>query len=197
VAVGGAAEVVKVMRLDAREGKTIWTADLSRTIPRGDGRRTVTREDAPRRPPPVSFRGWCADNPRPVVIGRSCHIASGSDLRVLDAQSGRETLRVRLPRGQTFHAPPAVLGENLLYATAQGVLVEIHGRTGSVRRALDLGAAVTSQPVVAEGRVHVVAGGVLLGVRWGERDGPAWPQWGGSATRSGAVLPEAVTPRRR
>jgi hypothetical protein len=173
----------RVMRLDPRDGKTIWRSEAVKA-PRTRELVTVARPSRPVPPPVPNY--WCPDAPRPVVLGSRCAIAAGRDLLFLDAGTGRERARVRLPREQSFYAPPAVLGENLLYATRQGLLVEVTPG-GAVRRALDLRAAISSQPVVARGRVHVVAGGVLYGVPWGERDGPEWTQWGGTVDRTGVV----------
>lgn len=102
---------------------------------------------------------------------------------MLDVDSGEEERRLRLPAGRRFHSPPAVLGRTLLFATLEGLLLEIDVSSGGVRRALDLGTRVTAQPVVAEGRAVVVSGDVLISVPWGEADGPSWSHWGGTGAR--------------
>jgi Ca-activated chloride channel homolog len=179
-----------VLRIDAEDGKSEWWSEHATT------RRTrdmVSTTKPARRAWAVAFSGWGFDPPRPVVIGERCIIAGGAEMRVFDRENGREFLRALLPAHQSFHAPPAVLGRNLLFVTAQGMLIEIDSLTGSIRRALDVGIPMSSQPVVKDGRVFIAAGGFVMAIPWGEHDGPDWPQWGGGAARTGV---ETVSMRR-
>lgn len=173
-----------VARLDPTTGDTAWYAPLRSWT--GLARDTVTvpadllREDVTL----DLLLGWSTDPPRPVVVDGLCVFASGGVLHVFDAETGELVRRLRLPAGRRFFAPPAVLGSCLLYATQEGLLFRVDPATGGVERAVDLGRRVDSQPVVAEGYVYVATGDLLVAVRWGERDGPSWPQWSGSAARS-------------
>jgi outer membrane protein assembly factor BamB len=168
-----------VVRIDPRDGRTLWRSDA----PPARTGELVTVATPQRASAPLVSQGWCPDPPRPVILDGRCVIAGGQDLTVLDAGIGRTLRRLLLPDGQTFHAPPAVLGRRLLYATAQGVLLEIDPALGAVRRALDLGVPITSQPVVDHGRAYVTAGTLLVAVPWGEPDDPSWPQWGADRNR--------------
>jgi len=171
-------------RLDPTTGDAVWHASLlswpalardTVTVPADLLREGVTED---------LLLGWSTDPPRPVVVGDLCVFASGDVLHVFDAATGDLARRLRLPEGRRFFAPPAVLGACLLYATQEGLLFRVDPATGGVERAVDLGVRVDAQPVVAEGHVYVASGELLLAVRWGQADGPSWPQWGGDATRS-------------
>jgi outer membrane protein assembly factor BamB len=181
VAVRSASGEPLVSHLDARSGTLRWRSDSP-----GNRRGEMVSVARLARQKRVVRTAWCEDPPRPVVVGDSCFLAGGKTMRVLDVRTGATNAEVLLPAGR-FHAPPAVLGRTLLYATANGHLLEIDVTTGALRRALKVGLPMLSQPVVADGRVFVVAGGALLAIPWGEADGPCWPQWGGDEHRTGSL----------
>ncbi len=165
-----------VIRVDPLDGKIVWTTDApTRT---GPANQTGTRAAlvAPAR------GGWGDDPPRPVVLDPYVVLADGRELMVYDSETGSLARRFILPEGRSFHAPPAVLGSRLLFATLEGLLLEIDPGSGAIRRALDLGVRVTSQPVVAKGRVYVTAGSTIACIPW---SGPDWPEWGGGPSRTG------------
>jgi outer membrane protein assembly factor BamB len=178
-------EGLKVMALDPMTGRQLWLSEAIGPHPRP---RTVTTESSVVRPDAPHTNGWCSDPPRPVETAAGVVLAQGPSLFVLNPASGKVRRRIRLPEGRAFFAPPALLGDLLLFATLDGMLLEIDAKNGAVRRALDLGVRLTSQPVVAKGRVHLAADGYVFGIPWaGKRDKrmPEWPQWGGGATRTG------------
>ena len=167
-----------VRKLDPETGRTLWRTDVALV---SEGRRShVERYERTS----VSVRlhsGYATDGPRPVVLGRSCLLAGGRDLISFDVKDGTVRWIRQLPTGRRFHAPPAVLKDRLVYATLGGLLLEVDARSGEAVQGVDLGALVSSQPVVADGRLHVTAGTLLYGIPWGSRSDPDWPQWGGSA----------------
>jgi outer membrane protein assembly factor BamB len=114
-----------------------------------------------------------------VVLGSRLVVAGYRDLSILDTFTGKEKTRMVLPQGMTFSSPPAVAGKTLLYGTAEGLLLEIDPNLRAVRRVLDLGARIPSQPVLSEGMVYVMAGDCLYGIPWHKPGGPSYPQWGG------------------
>ncbi len=160
--------------LDPRTGKTLWRTDTESR----PGKTDVARERTATRVVKLMSR-YASDGPRPVVIGNQCILAGGRNLIGMDARTGEVRWMRTLPEKRRFHAPPAVLGGSLIYVTLRGLLVEVSARTGEMKQGLDLRMFVSSQPVVAEGRVHVVAGEFLYGIPWGSPAGPSWPQWGG------------------
>jgi outer membrane protein assembly factor BamB len=164
-----------IVRLDPKNGKAKWTF---RPTGPSAAFRTVT-EGQPRTPTPQTWTGWAADPPRPVVLGSSLVVAGYRDLSILDTFTGKEKTRMVLPAGRTFSSPPAVTGGTLLYGTAEGLLLEIDPNLRAVRRVLDLGAKIHSQPVVCDGMVYVMAGDCLYGIPWFKPGGPSYAQWGG------------------
>lgn len=162
--------------LDPDTGITLWRTDTE--LANADEQGHIRRVQRPNRIVRLMSR-YGADGPRPVVVGSRCILAGGRDLIGLDAKTGDVRWMRRLPEERRFHAPPAVLGGRLLYVTLRGLLVEVDAASGRPRKGLDLQQLVTSQPVVADGRVHVTAGALLYGIPWGAESGPSWPQWGG------------------
>lgn len=147
---------------------------------------TVTRPG--RALPEVFFTswGWADDPPRPCLVDGRLAIAGGRELLLLDPRDGSVEHVLLLPRGQRFHSPPAVLGGHLLFATLDGLLLEIDPAERTVVASVDLGGTLNSQPVAADGRVFVVAENLLYAVPWEmAEDGGGWPQWGGGPGRDG------------
>jgi len=165
-----------IVRLDPKEGKTAWEFRVPSIH---SATRTVTRAQAGVSAP-STWSGWAADPPRPVVLGSRLILAGYRDLSILDTFSGKEKTRMRLPAGHTFSSPPAVAGKTLLYGTAEGLLLEIDPGLRAVRRVLDLGARIPSQPVICDGMVYVMAGDCLYGIPWFKPGGPSYAQWGGT-----------------
>jgi outer membrane protein assembly factor BamB len=174
-----------VVALDPVTGNRLWESDPVGAPRHLREQSTVT---AVPRPTPPHGNGWCCDPPRPAETAAGVVLAECADLMVLDPASGKVVRRVRLPEGSAFSAPPAVLGDRLLFATLDGMLLEIDPGTGALRRALNVGVRLTSQPVVAKRRVHLAAEEFVFGIPWGakrEKRMPDWPEWGGGPTRTG------------
>jgi len=181
----------RVIRLDPGNGTTIWDRRVPSAVrwtPRTPGKRGERPETITDVIPKLEemLPGLTlSDPPRPVLIGSRCYLGQGRDLVVLDTASGRVEKRIRLPEGRMFASPPAVIGRNLLFATADGLLVEIEPRVGAVRRALDLKVPISSQPVFADGRVHATSSNLVIGVPWTDEKLPDYGQWGGGPERGG------------
>jgi outer membrane protein assembly factor BamB len=181
----------RVLCADPLDGRVLWRttaaeADENDEDGRADPRASVANPRAPAaRAGPMIPVGWAADPPRPAATEDLVVLAAGRDLVAFDRETGARRQHLRLPAGRSFSAPPAVLGNRLLYATMDGLLVEISPKLSEFFRALDTGLTVTAQPVVADGMAFVAGNGVLLAVPWGERGEPEWPQWGGTAARTG------------
>jgi outer membrane protein assembly factor BamB len=178
-----------VLAVDPLDGQIVWTstapAEEGEEADGGGAPRTVARpRTAPAPEPRASMNGWADDPPRPVVSGDLVVLAAGRDFVALDRRTGRPRRHLRLPAGRAFSAPPAVLGQSLLYATLDGLLLEIRPDVGEYFRAVETGLCVSSQPVAAGGRVFLTGGGCLLAIPWGEPGDPEWPQWGGTAARA-------------
>lgn len=173
----------EVVHVDPLDGQVHWRSpDAARAgdEPRPEGAGDVVTGTEPERTPlPGSTGGWAADPPRPVVVDPYVVLAAEDVLVALDAGTGEPAFRMKLPGKRRFSAPPAVLGDDLLYVTTDGLLLQLSLRVRAVRRALDLGAPVTSQPIVGGGRVFVTSGTRVIAVPWGAEDGPDYPQWGG------------------
>ena len=172
----GRADLVRVNPLN---GEILWKTTAPK-VPIATEPLTATEVS---RVPEPRLGGWCDDPPRPVVVGRHVLLACGRQLLFFEDRTGDLVREYLLPFGQRFHAPPAVLGDRLLYSTVSGLLVEVEPRRGTVRPVMDLGVPVTSQPVVAGGKLYLTTDDRVIALPWGEKGGPEWPQWSGSADR--------------
>jgi outer membrane protein assembly factor BamB len=65
---------------------------------------------------------------------------------------------------------PVVVGTTIYATSGDGGLYAIDGATGATRWRVDLGSAFTSEPVVADGRVIVAAGGKLFAIGGSEAE---------------------------
>ncbi|MCB9881442.1 MAG: PQQ-binding-like beta-propeller repeat protein [Planctomycetes bacterium] len=158
--------VLELRCLDVNTGELLWEAKPELSKPR-DAQRTglVTTTQASRFPR-IHPWGWGDERPRPVLVKGRALIAFGQDVFAFETRRGQLIAHYRLPNEYAFYAPPAVHDDDLVYATLDGLLIEIDPTNGKVERAVDLGVRVTSHPVIDEGRVYVTSWDLVYGIAW-------------------------------
>jgi hypothetical protein len=155
----------ELARLDPADGRVVWTGHADRQAAAVRSRSTTGTE-----PPPIAPRcGWGDDPPRPEVAGSLVALGAGNEIVLFDAETGDVRRRIVLPEGRELYTPPARIRDRLLYATTDGLLLEVDLQVAAVRRALDLGVPVTSAPRPEGDRIYLTSRDLVLAVPW-DRD---------------------------
>ena len=98
----------------------------------------------------------------PWVAGDTVYVVDlGAKLFALARADGKVRWAVDLP-GSTRWSGPVLAGGKLWLVSAEGVLVGADARTGQVATTLDLGTPVFVAPVVAGGRMYILADNATL-----------------------------------
>jgi outer membrane protein assembly factor BamB len=130
---------------------------------------------------------------RVLRLGDRTIATMGDEVVATDSATGRalwkRALRGDLAASGGFLAtPPAAAGGKLVVGTLYGEVQILEPVSGALVRTLAVGAPVRSQPVVHDGWIYVgTENGRLVALATGDAALGGWPQWGGDATRRGAV----------
>lgn len=140
--------------------------------------------------------GWAYQGPRPAVIDGRAYLVVGDriECRRLEGWELLWTRRYAEDGGALSLQPPAVVGSQMVIATADGHVYGLDIDTGMAVWAYDVGEPVVYQPSVARGRVFVsTARGRVVAFDVGDETLDGWHMWGGDATHRGlAADPHAA-----
>ncbi len=134
--------------------------------------------------------GWAFQGSSPVVVDGRVYLAVGGEIRASDAASGKVLWKrtYKQAAGAQAVTPPAVVGAQLVFGTVDGHVYFADVDTGLISAAYDVGEAVISQPIVAQGWVYVTTGqGKLVGLELADPMWDGWHMWGGNPEHTGLV----------
>ena len=144
--------------------------------------------------------GWSFQGSSPMVAGGRSYLAIAGDVIARDLASGAELWRRTYKQAGDAQAvtPPAVVGAELVFGTVDGHLYFADIDTGMAIRAYDVGEAIVSQPIVAQGWIYVTtAAGRIIGLELADPMFDGWHMWGGNPTHTGLVAGAgAIDPKR-
>jgi Ca-activated chloride channel family protein len=137
------------------------------------------------------WRTWSFQGSRPCVWDGRVYSITGDELSAADVASGRELWRWRAPErkdGERALTPAAVANGRVHAGSRDGRLRSWDARSGALRWAVPVGAAVAWQPVVSGGWVYAgLANGELVGIATGDALDDGWPMWGGGPGHNGGI----------
>jgi Ca-activated chloride channel family protein len=134
--------------------------------------------------------GWAFQGSSPVVAAGRSYLAIAGDIVATDMASGARLWQRSYKQAGDAQAvtPPAVVGSQLVFGTVDGHLYFADIDTGMAIRAYDVGEAIVSQPIVAQGWVYLTtAKGRVIGLELADPMFDGWHMWGGNPTHTGLV----------
>lgn len=130
---------------------------------------------------------WAFQGSRAALSRGQILNAQGNHINSVRAADGRQTWQAEVfgghgaLSGQIF-SPPAVGGEYMYLAAADGHLISIRQDNGSVGFSYAMKAPVAFQPALAKGNVYVgTSDGRLICLKTGDKDADGWYAWGGNS----------------
>lgn len=129
---------------------------------------------------------WAYQGSRAAFTGGNVVNAQGRSINCVAASGGavwQANLRGKGVADETqVFSPPSLGARHLYLCGAQGHLLSVDGRDGSVRFLYATGRPIAFQPALAEGRVFAgTVDGTLLCLETGDADADGWFAWGGNA----------------
>lgn len=134
--------------------------------------------------------GWSFQGSSPVVAAGRSYLSIAGDIVATDLASGKRLWQRTYKQAGDAQAvtPPAVVGSQLVFGTIDGHLYFADIDTGMAIRAYDVGEAIVSQPIVAQGWVYLTTGkGRVIGLELADPMFDGWHMWGGNPTHTGLV----------
>lgn len=171
----GCGTIVGIRRYDIAEGELQDQTPLAPT--RVEGAAPTTNLAA----------GWDYQGPKLAAAGKRLFNAPGNTLNAVDLETGKIAWRAvvsghRLGNQANTLTPPALGKERLYLDTAEGHLLALSQRDGSLACAYKLSEPVVSQLVLADGALYFATGkGQLVCLKLKDPDAADWHAWGGNA----------------
>lgn len=154
--------------LGAVEGRDTWTG--SRASPSANGAAYHVIRLVPR----------SAESRRLTLLDRTVVSRQNGDV-VATGKASKRPLWTASVRASTA---PIAAGGSVWVGTAEGQVVRLDRETGEVLRRVEIGSAVTAEPLIEGGWIYAPTVDGLAGVDTKDPSLTGWSHWGGSAQRS-------------
>jgi outer membrane protein assembly factor BamB len=130
---------------------------------------------------------WDYQGPKIAANGKQLFCAPGQTINSLDITTGKSLWRSTVVGNGVSNAanmltPPAVGKSKLYLGTAQGDVIAVNQRDGSLAFAYNVGQPLASQPLLVDGNIYFgTASGFLVCIKLNDTDAAGWTAWGGNA----------------